>query len=78
MGEARRRKLAGTLPDNLAHPLKGSEEAIRAGMEMIDGEWRLSSLALANALGISHKKMLRWIEKHRHELEKLGPLVTKP
>lgn len=80
MGEAKRRKRAGTypLPDSLRHPLMGSREALMAGMvEGPDGEPRLSSLALANALGVPHSKIVRVIEKNRAELEKLGPILTR-
>lgn len=36
---------------------------------------RISSRELARRLGISHRKLLALIEKHRSELEQYGPIV---
>jgi phage regulator Rha-like protein len=65
------------LPEKLAHPLKGDRKALLAGIEEIDGEPCMSSLALANYLGISHRALRRLIKKHKGELEKLGPLMQR-
>jgi hypothetical protein len=43
-------------------------------VRMIDGEWYISSKALALMLGISHDEVLRVIEKNRSQLAALsGP-----
>jgi hypothetical protein len=46
--------------------------------ENILDEYRISSDALAQRLGMTPRAMRRLIEKHRKELEAYGPLVKAP
>jgi hypothetical protein len=41
-----------------------------------DDQPRIGSRELALKLGMSHEKMLALIERHRAELESLGPLIA--
>jgi hypothetical protein len=36
---------------------------------------RMSSRALAEVLGVTHEELCEWIEEHRSELERFGPVI---
>jgi hypothetical protein len=35
----------------------------------------MSSSALAEVLGMTHEELCEWIEEHRSELERFGPVI---
>ncbi len=51
------------------------EKGLRGGMGMIGGQPRISSSALARALGVSQERMNDLVLEHYDELQALGPIV---